>query len=143
MYSRLSANPEFRLVQPSTGYYKVFEYLNARPPYGWESDNGGSARLLLRTPETRTFLVRSKTGGRFALAEQFFPGWQATVDGIAAPIERWRGTFQAVQVAAGEHRVEFRYRSRALVLGAWISLAAILLIWVGFSLGPKRNALRR
>jgi uncharacterized membrane protein YfhO len=83
-------------------------------------------RRIRWEPETREFDVRSETGGRFELAEQFFPGWQATVDGQPAPIERWSEAFQAVQVAPGEHRVVFRFRSSGLRVGALVSLLAIL-----------------
>jgi hypothetical protein len=126
LYPQISTSPIYRLVEPSPGYYKVFEYLHARPPYGWDSGEG-SADQVANMPERRAFRVRSPTGGRFTLAEQHFPGWRAAVDGKPVPIERWRGAFQAVEVPPGEHEVEFRYRAPGLAAGAWISLVSILL----------------
>ena len=77
-------------------------------------------------PEDRTFQVRTASGGKLALHEQFFPGWTATIDGKSAAVEPWTGAFQAVAVPAGEHTVEFRYRSRLLGLGGGISLLALI-----------------
>ncbi len=129
-YSRLSNDPAFRLLQPSQSYYKVFEFQNARPSYGWvDQDVDRSARVTGWTPERRAFVVRSGNGGRFALSEQFFPGWHATIDGMPARIERWSGAFQAVRVPPGEHRVAFEFRSRGLRVGAAVSLAALIGLW--------------
>src|SRR6266542_4137411 len=36
LYSRLSSSPHFRRVQPDDSYHKVFEYVDARPAFGWE-----------------------------------------------------------------------------------------------------------
>ncbi len=39
LYQQLVANPHFRRLEPSQTFYKVFEFVNARPPYGWESNS--------------------------------------------------------------------------------------------------------
>ena len=91
LYARLSSDPDFRLLQPATSFFKVFEFTKARPPYGWVS-NGEEPEVVRRVrwdPEGREFVVRSETGGRFALHEQFYPGWRATIDGNPIRIERW------------------------------------------------------
>ncbi len=126
VYGKLKDNPHYRLLGSIPTYYKVYEYLEAQPPYSWEG------RIAARTwePERRVFEVSSATGGKLALHEQFFPGWTATIDGNRAAVEPWMGAFQAVAVPAGEHTVEFRYRSRLLGWGGGISLIA--LIGLGF-----------
>ncbi|MGP0565561.1 MULTISPECIES: YfhO family protein [unclassified Nitrospina] len=43
--------------------------------------------------------------------ENYHPGWTATVDGNAVPITRVSPNFQAVSVPAGQHTVEFEFRS--------------------------------
>ncbi|MFB3918423.1 MAG: hypothetical protein ACE14M_16965, partial [Terriglobales bacterium] len=79
-YSRLLKDPAFRLMEPSQSYYKVFELQDPRPSYGWvEPDVNRSVRVTGWTPERRSFIVRSSNGGQFALSEQFFPGWRATI----------------------------------------------------------------
>jgi len=126
VYPKLKDNPHFRLLGSMPTYYKVYEYLEAQPPYSWE---GGGANVDRRAwePESRVFQVRSTAaGGKLALHEQFFPGWTATIDGKSATVESWAGAFQAVAVPAGEHTVEFRYWPRMLGWGGGISLVALL-----------------
>jgi hypothetical protein len=122
LFSRLNGNSLYRPVQPAEQYYRVFEYVNAHPPYGWELPAPGAAAIVRRwEPECREFTVQSPSGGYFTLTEQKLPGWEAAVDGKTARIERWNDAFQAVRLLAGEHTVTFTYRSRLLPLGALIS----------------------
>ena len=143
-YSRLLEDPSFRLLEPSRSYHKVFEFQDARPSYGWvEEDGVRSVRRTAWTPEVRAFVVRSDTGGQFALAEQLFPGWRATVDGAPAHIEPWSGAFQAVWVPPGEHRVEFGFRSSGVRVGALVSLPALLGLGLVIRSYRKGSRLRR
>ena len=129
LYARLLSDPGFRLLPPASSYYRTFEFTKARPPYGWISPRGeGKAQCIHWEPEVREFVVDSENGGRFTLAEQFYPGWQATIDGSPAVIQRWSEAFQAVTVPPGEHRVEFRYRSLPVRIGACVSLLALALL---------------
>lgn len=136
-YQRLSTNPSFRQMEPDSPY-KVFEFTKAQPPFGW--DQGGAPESVICArweAEEREFTVRSVTGGRFFLVEQFFPGWTASVDEKPVLIERWDGAFQAITVPPGEHRVRFIFRSDGFRVGAAVSLASLLLLifWArgGFS----------
>lgn len=47
--------------------------------------------------------------GYLVLADLFYPGWQATVDGNPAQILRADMVFRAVLLDAGEHTIEFSY----------------------------------
>ncbi len=121
----LAASPRFRRLGPDS-FYQVYEYRDARPPFGFDG-TAGEAHPSGWTPERRSFQVRSPAGGRFTLVEQFLPGWTATVDGRPVPVELWRGVFQLIAVPPGEHTVVFRFRSPLLPVGAAISLLA----WAG------------
>jgi hypothetical protein len=75
------------------------------------------------------------------LRDQDFPGWQAYVDGVRAPLCRADYLFRAVPLAPGEHLVEFRYRplsfgiGLSLLWGAMV-VAGVLLAW------PRRGRIR-
>jgi hypothetical protein len=125
LYAQYRASQDFQQMRGDLGYYKVFEYRGAQPSFGWDSIPGTVERTRW-TPEVREFVVRSAAGGQFALHEQFWPGWQAFIDGHETPVERWREAFQAIEVAPGEHRVQFRFRSRGLRWGAWVSFASVV-----------------
>jgi hypothetical protein len=130
LYGRYLASPHFQMIGSKAFYYRVFEYRDPLPAFGWESGNLGTVERVLWTPEVREFVVHSATGGHFALKEQFSPSWQVFIDGRRTPLERWRKAFQSVSIEPGEHRVLFRFHSRGLRLGAWMSLASLFLLVV-------------
>jgi hypothetical protein len=80
--------------------------------------------------------------GWVVLADTFYPGWTATIDGVTAPIHPADLLFRAVFVPPGTHRVAFRYQPLAFRLGvvlAMIGLAmSAFLIARGFG-WPKRR----
>jgi hypothetical protein len=131
-FPKLKDNPHYRLLGTIPAFYQVYEYLDAQPPFSWEGSPVNELERRRWEPEDRTFRVSTASGGKLALHEQFFPGWTATIDGKSAAVEPWAGAFQAVAVPAGEHTVEFRYRSRLLGWGAGISLLALigLAFWI-------------
>ena len=53
--------------------------------------------------------VRMGGAGYVTFVDNWDPDWRAYVDGRPAPISPAFGTFKAVAVPAGEHRVRFRY----------------------------------
>src|SRR5262249_53722837 len=74
----LPIHPDFQLLKPSESWYKLFELRDPQPPYRFETSDRSRVDRTLWKPEQRHFLVRSASGGRFILVEQFFPGWRAT-----------------------------------------------------------------
>ena len=59
------------------------------------------------------------------VAENWFPTWQATVDGHGAPVLRGDGSLIAVPVPAGARQVALTFRSPAYRTGKGISLASL------------------
>ncbi|MBI2503735.1 MAG: hypothetical protein HYW07_10955, partial [Candidatus Latescibacteria bacterium] len=80
--------------------------------------SGGLVSLKTRADGARLLLI----------AENFFPNWQATVDGQPAEILRADYVWQAVYVPAGEHQVELRYHSRVVSLSRWAALLSLLVL---------------
>jgi hypothetical protein len=74
--------------------------------------------------------LRTRSGGPrlLLIAENFFPNWQATVDGRPAEILRADYVWQAVYLPAGEHQVELRYHSRVVSLSRWAALLSLLIV---------------
>jgi hypothetical protein len=68
------------------------------------------------------------TAALLVFSETNYPGWTATVDGIAQPIYATDYLLRSVPVPSGTHRVEMKYAAPAARNGAWISLSTLLLI---------------
>ena len=66
--------------------------------------------------------------GLVVLADAYYPGWEAAVDGAAAPIVATNHLFRGVHVPAGRHRIRFRYAPATLPIGALASLGALTAI---------------
>lgn len=72
--------------------------------------------------------------GTLVLADSYYPGWVATVDGAEAPILRADLLFRGVELPAGTHAVRFRYDpglagrllAPAAALAGLAALAALL-----------------
>ena len=78
--------------------------------------------------------------GLLVVADTAYPGWRATVDGVATPVVIVNGAMRGVYVGDGRHRVEMWYDCALLRVGAWIGLAAGVFgvgVWVGA--GPRRK----
>jgi hypothetical protein len=85
-------------------------------------------RLLQYQPARLTLETNAPTPTVAVISEIFYPGWEATVDGVAQPIYLTNFLLRGVSVPAGQHRIEMRYRAPAARTGALISLSTLLLI---------------
>ncbi|NLE44162.1 MAG: YfhO family protein [Chloroflexi bacterium] len=91
------------------------------------ADVGGTARIVRDEPERVEIAVSLRSPGYLVLADAWYPGWEARVDGDVVPIERADLLFRAVAMDSGEHMVVFSYEPVSLRVGGAISLVAILL----------------
>jgi hypothetical protein len=67
----------------------------------------------------------SSAGGFLVWSQAYYPGWQATIDGRPAEVERTDLHLQGVEVPPGRHQVEFSFHSRTLLLGTALSAMAL------------------
>lgn len=72
--------------------------------------------------------VTTDQPGYLILADSWYPGWNAFVDGQPAPIYRADILFRAVRIEPGTHTVVFEYRPMSFVLGAVISIISLLIL---------------
>jgi hypothetical protein len=72
--------------------------------------------------------VHSSTPALLIVAEAWYPGWRATVNGVPVEVLPANVWMRAVRVPAGESRVELYYVEPNLARGAAISLGALLML---------------
>lgn len=71
-------------------------------------------------------------GNALVVSENFYPGWQATVDGKPAPVGRADYTLIGVPLPVGARHVELTYSERAYARGKTLTLIALVLtaLWI-------------
>jgi len=95
------------------------------------------ALTLRDAPNRVTIHATLSQPGYLVLADTWYPGWQAMVDGEAVPLLRANYAFRAVSLGAGEHVVEVLYRPASVRWGGAVSAITL----VGLALGPALGRL--
>jgi hypothetical protein len=91
-------------------------------------------QLAEENPNYQKWNVTAPVSCVAVFSETAFPDWKALIDGRPEPILTANHAFRALSLAAGEHRVEFRFEPSwrgALVPGllAWVLLSALWIFW--------------
>ncbi|MDQ1557553.1 MAG: hypothetical protein QOD32_613 [Pyrinomonadaceae bacterium] len=99
------------------------------------------ARITEYEPNRLVVETRATVATVLVLSEINYPGWEATVDGVAAQIHATNYLLRGVYVPEGEHRVEMRYRAPAARNGAIISVLSLLALGalLFYSVGRSRR----
>ncbi len=92
----------------------------------------------LREPSHIALKTEAACRGLLVIADTYFPGWQAKVDGVAAAILEVNGAERGVVVEAGVHTVEMRYRPTSVITGAVLSLLGVLVV-LGIGVVTRRR----
>lgn len=100
--------------------------------------NSPAAIILHYRPNGVTIQINAPSAGYLVLADTFYPGWAASVDGKPAPIWPANYAFRAVEIEAGQHVVDFRYAPASVAWGAGVSGASLILLLVGWAGCRKR-----
>jgi len=105
----------------------------------------GDARVVRQGPDRVEVRARASRPALMVLADNYYPGWRATVDGRATTVYLANHTFRGVVVPAGEHTVVFTFAPDDLQTGLYVSLAAALLLcacggWLLFDARRRRPA---
>ncbi|MGH7467013.1 MAG: YfhO family protein [Longimicrobiales bacterium] len=87
------------------------------------------------TPNSLRLRVQSDRPALLMLLDNYYPMWQAEVDGQPVEILRANYTFRAIPIAAGQHEVQFRYVPSNVRTPAFAS-AFLLVLLGGIGLGP-------
>ena len=105
---------------------------------GWIADDPDRVSIVTEAPD-RAFVV---------LADAWFPGWSARVDGAEVPVHRVDQLVRGVIVEAGRHRVDMTYEPRGWGVGVGLTrlgllaAAALALAWGAWEWRARRRAIR-
>jgi hypothetical protein len=94
----------------------------AGPALSAPADPLATATITIYLPESVVVRVASQEEAVLILADAWFPGWRAVVDGAEATVWAANGFLRAVRIPAGEHEVVFTYDPVSFRLG-WLLTA--------------------
>ena len=99
----------------------------------------GAVVLRQRLPTRWDFEIASLSAGEFLLANPYFPGWRASVDGNPIRLDLPAGAPIRFPVPAGQHRVGIDYHPRSLDWGLGAAACSLLAL-LALLLRPRRSA---
>lgn len=128
----------------SDGFYPLKEVVVNEPvSLPTRRDFRAKAKIVVYKNRTVHLQVSSNSPGILILADSFYPGWRAYVDGKERKILRANFFFRGVPLPAGEHLVEFHYQPRSFTIGLIITLTTLcgvgILCFVFRALGKKQS----
>ena len=97
-----------------------------------EQCGGDEVRLAGRSADRVTIDASLGCRGLVVLADTWFPGWIAEIDGRPAAVHEVYGALRGVVVEAGKHRIEMSYRPRSVLAGGAMTALGLLgsfLLW--------------
>jgi hypothetical protein len=101
--------------------------------YWLNESTGLTARWLEDSPNRLVLDVSTSTVNTLIVADQYYPGWRARLDGDVIEITPYLDdALRAVEIPAGQHRLMMVYQPLSFYAGLGISLAAWsvwLLLW--------------
>ena len=92
------------------------------------ADPAARAEVTRHDPNRVDVKTTSSTASILILGDNHYPGWRTYVDGRAEETLRVDYNLRGVPLAAGEHRIEFVYRPKSVLIGLIISLLTAALI---------------
>jgi hypothetical protein len=109
--------------------------LEERPPHPIAGASGTPpedswARVISYSPHEVVVEAKASLDGFLFLADAYYPGWKAYVDGEEEKIYAADYLFRAVFLPRREHRVEFRYEPLSFRIGLAITSLTLLVLCV-------------
>ncbi|MDR0937761.1 MAG: YfhO family protein [Mediterranea sp.] len=94
-------------------------------------DSLSTIRLESYEPNRLVYTTSTTRPGIAVFSEIYYPGWQATIDGQAAPIARADYILRAMNIPAGEHTVEMWFDPQSIHTTERIAYASLALLLLG------------
>ncbi len=105
---------------------------------------GGVGTAVVTEYDLNRVIIHTDTNGPgyLVLADTYYPGWQASVDGQPADIYRANSVVRAVAVPAGSHEVVFVFRPVDFYLGAAMTAVTLLvcaIVWAWWGMYHRQS----
>ena len=98
----------------------------------------GEARYRRPSSDVIDVDVTASSAGTLLIREAHDPGWRATVDGAAAPVQSANDVFMGIPISSGQHKVRLAYHTPGAVTGLILSALGIIGLAVASFTGISR-----
>jgi hypothetical protein len=125
-------NPTLRVFDPRALAWideptmrDLTQYLPGSPPSPTET-----VKVSYPSPQRVELVATLDASGIVILSDVYYPGWELTIDGRAAPIYKVNRLMRGAAVNTGTHHLVYSYRPRSFMVGrisSLIGLAALIL----------------
>jgi hypothetical protein len=106
----------------------------------YTKDSTAAIKLTKYKPNYLSYSSKSKTDQVAIFSEIYYPkGWTVKIDGKQAEYFRANYILRALEIPAGEHKIEWQFKPKSYAIGNSISYASsilLLLICLGYILYP-------
>ncbi|HWO42212.1 MAG TPA: YfhO family protein [Candidatus Eisenbacteria bacterium] len=107
-------------------------FVDREVPLGEGNDPYATSRIVRYENQSVVVEASLTAPGVMVLADSFYPGWKAYVNGKETAILRANYFFRGLPLPTGRHRIEFRYEPLSFKIGLIGSIATLLgLVSVG------------
>lgn len=107
------------------------------------NDSTATVRLEKYEPNKLEYSVSSKNGGVVVFSEIYYPGWNATVDGVEVPVGRANYILRAISVKPGSHKVVLDFHPKSVSVTetiAYIATAILMLMFVAIVIVKRKES---
>jgi len=119
------------LIQEMDGTF-IYRNEDARPRAWIESESVGVdhewRKVEFMDWSPNLISIKAQGEGLLVLSEQYYPGWEAFINGRKADISPYSGNLRSVPLEIGENLVEFHYRPWSVYTGAFITFLTLLIL---------------
>jgi hypothetical protein len=98
-----------------------------------QGSGGGTDKILGLNepgPNSLSISVEMENDGWLVLADTWYPGWKARLDGSSVEIHRANYLFRGIAVPEGRHTIEFFYQPGSFQMGSFISLTGLVIVFL-------------
>ncbi|MFL7892917.1 MAG: YfhO family protein [Anaerolineales bacterium] len=95
-----------------------------------QEKNAAEIQVIDDQPNGSLVQVKSPSDGYLVIADVWYPGWRAYVDGDETIIRQANYLFRAIELPSGQHEVRIVYRPKYFYVGIFVSGAGLIVLIV-------------
>lgn len=116
-------------------FVKIYKNKKVLPRAFLLSEKGVEKKKIKSLQPNKVLIdLKAKNKGLLVLADNYYPGWEAYIDGKPVKISRYKETLRAVAINTGAEEITFLFKPKSFYLGLLISGLTSLLCLISLAL---------